>query len=189
MGTLRTIISGTLIIVLSTLTISCSERKTPECFDTVVKKNYNGNSDTLYFYVMNDLERTVQCAKTTQKDILIMFYNDRYSSVKDAAWKAISTKRINTLINEHFVVAYLPTDDRTSLSYTTTLKLPTGKKIETKGDENLYTQIKLTGSNLVAVFVIVDTTYKIIKRGFPYHNEKDNVAMYDFLESSISSNE
>ena len=188
MATMRTQIFSVLIIPFCAFVVSCSDRKIPACFDEVVKKNYNDHSDTLYFYVMNDLERGVECAKTSKKNLLLIFSAARYSSVKDAEWRAVSYKRINTLINENFVTVFLPTDDSTSISDTTSISLYTGKNIKTKGEKNLDTQFKLTNSNTVTLFVVADTSYKVINTGFFYNGKEANTAMFDFLENSISSN-
>jgi hypothetical protein len=177
---------STLIILIHAVVVSCAYKKTPDCFERVIYSNYNDNSNTLYFYVMNDLDKGIECAKSSKKYLLIIFSANKYSSVWDVEWRAISFPKLNTLINENFVTIFLPTDDSTSLSDTTLKSIYTERTINTKGEKNLDIQIKLANTETSPLFVIADTSLKIINKGFFYIGEKYNVPMFNFLESSIN---
>lgn len=136
--------------------------------------------DSLYNYnPFFELEPAISCSQKIGCPILVIFSGFAVSSVRNLEWDALDNDSIRSLINNHYLVVLLYTDDRTRM-------VKNEKK--TFGDFNYKYQVETTGTNTGPYFAILDCQGNYLNLGLGYDPHIGNSDYFNFLRRGIEKN-
>lgn len=178
-----------IVLLLGSFMISaCSnDQQRTWCYSEVFEYVDEQNpSDTCYFYAYTDLDAAISCAKVQKKNILVIFSGWGVLAVPKQEWRTLSLYNDNDYIQSNFVIAWLPVDDKTLLSDTTSIAVFDNDSIRVKtvGGKNLMLERNLLQSTSQPALCFVDTNLQ--KTGGTIRYTKDRKEVEEFIKSGLS---
>lgn len=139
-------------------------------------------NDTLKYYGYENLDTAMHYAKKEKKDLLLIFSCWACMNESGKEWKMLSLFGDNDKIQDNFIIAWLPIDDKKQLK--DTLRFPLARfPITTIGSYNHYRQLELTETSSQPTFCFLDTSGQVFGQKIGYTNNKKEVE--DFIYSGI----
>jgi hypothetical protein len=165
--------------------VSCAKHKETPAYTTIFKYFGKGVSDTTKFYGFKDIDTAIFYAKQEQKKILVIFSGWACSSEPKLEWKTLALYGDNNKIQENFVIAWLPVDDKGCAKDTNQVVFWYGKnrKLKTIGDKNKYWQEQLTQTSSEPLFCFVDTNKKLLSPIMGYETNPNKVK--EFINNAL----
>jgi len=185
-NTIKFILNSFLLIILIGFFISCkdSQQKEKYCYTDIFKYiSQNNPDDTIKFYGFTKLDSAIECAKKQQKNILTIFSCWGCLSSKGLEWQTLTSYQDNEFIQNNYVIAWLPVDDKRLFEDTNSTEKFNNQQISSKtlGNKNYALQLNLLKTNTQPSFCFIDTNLKVVGKTLSYTKDKK------VIEAFISS--
>ncbi|MCU0435183.1 MAG: hypothetical protein MUC87_17130 [Bacteroidia bacterium] len=170
-------ISGLMIL------ISCGEKKTtPSCCCTLP---FKAEGSKFTYYAFAELDSAVVCAKKRNLNILVIFSGYAGMAIPNKEWETLDLYGDKKFIQNNYVIAWLPVDDKKPLDDTTQTVLIHGQTyyITTEGRKYAMIQRKLFNHNSQPLYGILNQNLEPVGKAIGYTKDKREVEA--FIESGL----
>lgn len=140
--------------------------------------------DTCKFFGYNDLDTAIFYAKKLRKDILIIFSG--WAMEQKPQWRTLAAFEDNDKIQENFIIARLPVDDKRLAKDTTKVVIWNGQehRLRTIGNRYSWFQNEVFKSLSQPFLCFVDTMTEPYGQTLSYETNKEKVT--SFINSGLT---
>jgi hypothetical protein len=136
-------------------------------------------NDTIKFYGYTDFDSALYHARQENKNVLTVFSGWACMDVPGKEWKMLSVYPDRNIIQEKFILLWLPVDDKRRLKDSLPVSV-FGREfyMRTVGELNYSRQLSLTGTNTQPTFCFLDKTGKVYGQKTGYTSDKEKVKAF-----------